>query len=78
MILNGGDSVKVGEELRPALQELLNVSQLEFNSVDGELKIAVEKADGEKCERCWHWELDVGKNTEHPTLCGRCVGAVKQ
>jgi isoleucyl-tRNA synthetase len=31
-----------------------------------------------KCERCWHWETDVGQNTEHPTLCGRCVEAVKQ
>ncbi|MCE1241770.1 isoleucine--tRNA ligase [Oryzomicrobium sp.] len=26
-----------------------------------------------KCERCWHVREDVGANTEHPTLCGRCV-----
>jgi len=38
----------------------------------------VEKADGQKCERCWHWETDIGKNSEHPTICGRCVKAVKQ
>jgi isoleucyl-tRNA synthetase len=30
-----------------------------------------------KCDRCWHWENDVGQNAEHPTLCGRCVVAVK-
>ena len=35
-------------------------------------------ADGQKCERCWHWETDVGSNPEHPTICGRCVEAVKQ
>jgi isoleucyl-tRNA synthetase len=26
-----------------------------------------------KCERCWHYRADVGSNTEHLTLCGRCV-----
>jgi isoleucyl-tRNA synthetase len=44
----------------------------------GELVILVSKADGQKCERCWHWETDIGKNAEHPTICGRCVEAVMQ
>ena len=26
-----------------------------------------------KCERCWHVREDVGANSEHPDLCGRCV-----
>jgi isoleucyl-tRNA synthetase len=26
-----------------------------------------------KCERCWHWRADVGRDPEHPTICGRCV-----
>ncbi|MBM3392560.1 MAG: class I tRNA ligase family protein, partial [Betaproteobacteria bacterium] len=25
-----------------------------------------------KCPRCWHWREDVGVNSEHPELCGRC------
>ena len=25
-----------------------------------------------KCERCWHYRADVGRNPEHPGLCGRC------
>ena len=25
-----------------------------------------------KCERCWHYAPDVGVNSAHPTLCGRC------
>jgi isoleucyl-tRNA synthetase len=37
----------------------------------------VEMADGQKCARCWHWETDVGLNTDHPTICGRCVEAVQ-
>jgi isoleucyl-tRNA synthetase len=26
-----------------------------------------------KCERCWHRRHDVGKDSQHPTLCNRCV-----
>ena len=40
--------------------------------------IVVAKGDGTKCERCWHWETDVGSNPEHPTICGRCVKAINQ
>jgi isoleucyl-tRNA synthetase len=60
-----------------ALRELLNVSQLELNpSGDAPIAVSVLKASGQKCERCWHWETDVGAVPEHPTLCGRCVKAI--
>ncbi len=26
-----------------------------------------------KCDRCWHWRDDVGRDAAHPALCGRCV-----
>jgi len=62
-----------------SLRELLNVSQVELANGGGETVFAtVAKADGQKCERCWHWETDIGANAEHPTICGRCVEAVKQ
>jgi isoleucyl-tRNA synthetase len=47
-----------------------------YSSREG-FAIKVLHADGQKCERCWHWETDIGKNPEHPTICGRCVEAVK-
>jgi isoleucyl-tRNA synthetase len=60
-----------------SLRELLNVSQVELANGGNETVFAtVSKADGQKCERCWHWETDVGSNAEHPTICGRCVEAV--
>jgi isoleucyl-tRNA synthetase len=61
-----------------ALRELLNVSQLEIK-LEGEsaVTVAISKADGQKCERCWHWETDVGSHAEHPTICARCVAAVQ-
>lgn len=37
------------------------------------LKIALHKAEGEKCPRCWHYATDIGKVAEHADLCGRCV-----
>jgi isoleucyl-tRNA synthetase len=62
-----------------SLRELLNVSQLEIKRVDeAPLTITVTKAAGEKCERCWHWETDVGSHPEHPTICARCVRAVQE
>jgi isoleucyl-tRNA synthetase len=63
-----------------ALRELMNVSQLEVHATPGNgeptLEVTVLKALGQKCERCWHWEEDVGEEPKHPTICGRCVQAV--
>jgi isoleucyl-tRNA synthetase len=35
--------------------------------------VTVSKADGAKCERCWKYDLEVGKDPNHPTICGRCA-----
>jgi isoleucyl-tRNA synthetase len=40
------------------------------------LIIDVVKAEGAKCDRCWNIRNDVGAQAQHPTLCGRCVGAL--
>ena len=39
--------------------------------------ISVEKATGTKCERCWNYRQAVGTFPDHPTLCDRCVEAVR-
>ncbi len=63
------------KEILEAFRELCNVSQFEITG-DKDSDDVV-RADGQKCERCWHWETDIGKNAEHPTICGRCIEAVK-
>jgi isoleucyl-tRNA synthetase len=63
---------------REDLRELLNVSQLQADAGSGELTFVVGRADGQKCDRCWHFETDIGQHANHPTLCGRCVEAVNQ
>ena len=40
------------------------------------LVIGVDRARGEKCERCWTRSEHVGESREHPTLCERCVPIV--
>ncbi len=40
--------------------------------IDG-VKLRVVVSEHEKCVRCWHQRPDVGKHSEHPELCGRCV-----
>jgi isoleucyl-tRNA synthetase len=68
------------EKLQRTLQEfgeILGVSKAIISDSRGKSATAnVTKADGQKCERCWHWETDIGQNAAHPTICGRCVEAV--
>ncbi len=38
-----------------------------------EVAIVVEKAQGEKCERCWIYNTNLGTDPNHPSLCPRCT-----
>jgi isoleucyl-tRNA synthetase len=40
------------------------------------LKIQVETASGEKCERCWIRSDKVGQFPDQPKICDRCYGVV--
>jgi len=42
------------------------------------LKITASPAEGVKCERCWGIKKDVGRSTEHPTVCERCAKALEK
>jgi isoleucyl-tRNA synthetase len=75
------ESLVIQKRHADELRELLNVSQLEIGTAPRKEGTSawfpnVKKADGQKCERCWHWETDIGSNPEHPTICERCVKAV--
>jgi isoleucyl-tRNA synthetase len=36
----------------------------------------LSRAEGQQCERCWHYETDIGQLSAHPSLCGRCVAVL--
>jgi isoleucyl-tRNA synthetase len=40
--------------------------------------VRIARAEGTKCERCWHYSTDIGTHLSHPTLCGRCVGVLER
>ncbi len=72
---------------RALLQELLIVSALELvpsaeaGDADTDpalpgVRVRVERAPGNKCERCWHVETTVGQDATHPTACARCAGVL--
>ncbi len=63
----------------PELPSLFIVSavDLEFDS-GGELGIKVEKAPGDKCQRCWNYSPYVGTSREFACLCERCEAVVKK
>jgi len=73
---------------RPLLQTLFIVSRAEVGAgpegtvhyesqeIPG-LVIDVDRAPGDKCERCWTRSPAVGRDAEHPTLCDRCVAVLR-
>jgi isoleucyl-tRNA synthetase len=46
-------------------------SALKSSEIEG-LSILVEKAEGDKCQRCWNWDITVGKYNDFPDLCKKC------
>jgi isoleucyl-tRNA synthetase len=37
------------------------------------LLVRVDKAPGEKCVRCWFTQTSVGRDSQHPQICHRCL-----
>ncbi|MCD0502348.1 isoleucine--tRNA ligase [Bordetella petrii] len=68
-----GDDRATLESLGDDLRFVLIVSRASVHAGNGELRIDIAPSGHKKCERCWHWRLDVGSNADHPEICGRCV-----
>jgi isoleucyl-tRNA synthetase len=61
------------------LRYIFIVSRVEVKEDPGAgetLQIEVLKAEGQKCERCWNYSVEVGKDQMRPTLCERCIPAI--
>jgi len=42
------------------------------------LAVTVERASGQKCERCWKYTSDTGADPRFPTVCGSCAGSIDE
>jgi isoleucyl-tRNA synthetase len=64
------------------LRYLLLVSSVALTHAAGNtteaVAIAVEKADGRKCDRCWNYSTHVGEDPVYPTVCERCSAVLKE
>ena len=61
------------------LKQVTNLPAEGYLLSDPSVGIAVDvaKAEGLKCERCWNYRRAVGTFPEHPTLCDRCIEAIR-
>ena len=73
----GGETLEFLKKAEPELADAFIVSEVVIADNGAELDITAEKAEGEKCERCWAIRKSVGKNAEHPTLCAHCCETLK-
>jgi isoleucyl-tRNA synthetase len=62
--------VSLGDDLRFVF--ITSAAHLEKVATEADEKIVVTTSMYKKCSRCWHYRADVGRNPEHPELCGRC------
>lgn len=66
------------------VSDLFIVSQVKFvndNLAESEIEgisIGVEKASGEKCERCWKYDEEVGHDHNHSDVCPRCASVLEK
>jgi len=60
-----------------ALADMFIVSEVELREGEHEASavasVDVLSAEGQKCPRCWNIRTDVGSDTAHPDVCGRCA-----
>ena len=75
-IAASGEQYAVLDSFRDQLAAIFIVSAVSLESGDGDMKVAVEPASGEKCDRCWMFTED-GETTEDGHLCARCMETVK-
>jgi isoleucyl-tRNA synthetase len=79
--LQGEVAISANGEMFDALQSL--GADLKFVTItsaatlskhaDEGVSVTVKPTAHQKCDRCWHYCVDVGAHAEHPTICGRCV-----
>ncbi|MBI3894618.1 MAG: isoleucine--tRNA ligase, partial [Acidobacteria bacterium] len=81
-----GEWARLLEEYRSMLPMLFIVSQVHLShdglpgaseSLIRGLRVAVRRAEGQKCERCWNYSTHVGEDPDFPTVCERCAPAIK-
>ena len=72
----GDDLTGIVEPYRDALPSLFGVSSAALHGQGDDVKVAVKRAEGIKCERCWRIVPSVSDSSTLKGLCERCVAAL--
>jgi isoleucyl-tRNA synthetase len=85
-VYSNGECLELLGQYESFLPILFIVSQVLISSegeggykseaVEG-LSISVDRADGEKCLRCWNWSPSVGASEKEPEICDKCLMSIK-
>jgi isoleucyl-tRNA synthetase len=75
----------VFEQYKSILPELFGVAQVTISNAivtegqvsKGAFYVQAKPAAGSKCDRCWRFTEDVGNDSQYPTVCLRCAGALE-
>ncbi|UCD57440.1 MAG: class I tRNA ligase family protein, partial [Candidatus Hydrogenedentota bacterium] len=78
------DEAELLDRYEEMLPTIFIVSQVELHSFnetlpddilvrENHISVAVHRADGKKCKRCWNYSEAVGESEQHPLLCRRCI-----
>lgn len=67
--------LKPGDKATLTDENVLLTDTWVFSEVDSVLGLSIQVvlAEGNKCERCWVYQVEVGSDAAHPTLCHRCT-----
>jgi isoleucyl-tRNA synthetase len=88
LLTNDKNCYKYLESLKEDLPEVLKVSQVAIRQQENldafmirasnypHIAIEINKAEGNKCSRCWNYALSVGENKTHPLICKRCLRVI--
>ncbi len=80
--LKNNDLKALAKKYESLLEEFFIVSKATLSeNVSGYnglvANVEVKRAEGEKCQRCWKYHPETGKDKQHPETCPRCAAVLR-
>jgi isoleucyl-tRNA synthetase len=82
-----GEALEALRSAADQLEAFFIVSQVtveDLSSYEGErtasvdVEVVIERAVGEKCQRCWNYSPSVGSDRDKPEVCDRCLDSLEE
>ena len=73
-----GEIYELLQKFGAELPGLFIVSAVALKQGTGDLTVTIERASGDKCERCWKYTRDVGSDDRFPTACASCAKTLRE